>query len=204
MGALYRGGRFALLSGLLVLLLSGCYLPNKFMAELRISRAGAYALSYNGELIYGPLFRDAMTGKVSMAEAREKVPLYERDLKRDAAFKTVQPVGDTGVYRVSYERESVLDPSQLVSFVRRNAEIFSLRAVDDGRVILQGRTLSVAEANRMMALGLNVEGEFRVVTDARVLEHNAGEVRSYAGYLVYIWKIENALSPAPRLVLMRG
>ena len=49
-----------------------------------------------------------------------------------------------------------------------------------------------------------MRGEFRVVTDGVILDHNAGEVRPFGAYRIYIWRMENALSPAPRLVMQRA
>jgi len=48
-----------------------------------------------------------------------------------------------------------------------------------------------------------MEGEFRVTTDGKVIKHNATEVRPFGEYKVYIWKIENALSPSPFLAMLR-
>jgi hypothetical protein len=53
-------------------------------------------------------------------------------------------------------------------------------------------------------MGLALEGEFRLVTDAQVLSHNASKVTLFQGYPVYIWTIENAFSPAPHLVMQRS
>ena len=53
-------------------------------------------------------------------------------------------------------------------------------------------------------MGLSVEGEFRLVTNCQVLSHNAGKVTLYQGYPVYIWRIENAFSPPPHLVMQRS
>ena len=55
----------------------------------------------------------------------------------------------------------------------------------------------------MAEMGLNMEGEFRITTDANVVENNATEVRLFGVYKVYIWKIENPLSPMPHLVMLR-
>ena len=88
----------------------------------------------------------------------------------------------------------------LVTFVRRNNNILSLKS-EKGVMVARAATMSASDGQRLMALGLNMKGEFRVITDAEVLEHNANTVRPYAGYLVYIWQIENALAPPPRLVM---
>lgn len=214
MRAVARAGwRFAVVGAVLALL-SSCYLPNDFKAEIRITRYGDYAMTFMGDLVYGPLYEDISKNKLKPPEAEEKVATLLRDLRRDKAWdpttgKTTKPLfteiahKGKGVFRVRYEREGQLDSDALVTFVRRNNNILSLKS-EKGVIVVSANTLAAHDAQRIMALGLDMKGEFRVVTDAEVLDHNANTVRPYAGYLVYIWQIENALAPAPRLVMRQA
>ncbi|HXP97310.1 MAG TPA: hypothetical protein VN809_11395, partial [Telmatospirillum sp.] len=52
-------------------------------------------------------------------------------------------------------------------------------------------------------LGLDVQGEFRIVADGMVKEHNASSVKPFGRYLVYIWNIQNTFSPPPHFVMQR-
>lgn len=182
--------------------LVACYLPDQFVAEVRINRAGGYAFTYRGELTWMPLYRDVQTGKLTEEEAEAKAELYHRDLARDAAFKRIEHLGN-GRFAVEYERKGMLRPSQQVTFVRRNADIIAIKARDDGTVTIRANALSSTHAKRAMELGLNVRGKFHIVTDARVLKHNAQEVRGFRGYDVFVWEVENVMAPAPALVLLR-
>jgi len=183
--------------------LAACYLPDRFKSEVRLSPDGTYAISFYGDLIWAPLYRDIQKGKVPADQIAPKIAEIESDLKRDSAFKTVESAGD-GRFHVTYEREGRLQPTDLVTFVRRNAIILQLKATPDGKVHMDGSSIKPSDANEATMLGLAIQGEFRLITDAQVLSHNASRVTLYKGYPVYIWTIENAFSPAPHLVMQRS
>lgn len=211
MGGLVRAACLAALWGALLALLASCYLPTDFKAEIRVNRFGDYAMTYIGDLVYAPLYEDISRNRVTPAQIQEKVAVLLRDLGRDRSydpsgrqpprplFTEVQHMG-LGRFSVRYEREGQLDDKALVTFVRRNNNILSLHA-EDGVIVIRANALSATDSQRLMSLGLGMKGELRVVTDGEVLEHNATSVRPYAGYLVYIWTIDNALAPPPKLVM---
>jgi len=185
------------------LILAACYLPDNFKSEVRVGSTGDYSLSFYGDLIWAPLFRDIQRGNVPADEIPKKIEEIRKDLARDPAFKTVESLGQ-GRFHVTYQREGHLQPTDLVTFVRRNAIILQLHATPDGKVALDGATIKPTEANEAVAMGLALQGEFRLITDAQVLSHNASKVTLFQGYPVYIWTIENAFSPAPHLVMQRS
>jgi len=184
-------------------ILAACYLPDKFKSEVRVGSDGAYAISFYGDLIWAPLFRDIERGTVPADEIPKKIEEIRQDLARDSNFKSIESLGQ-GRFHVAYEREGKLQGTDLVTFVRRNAIILQLHATPDGKVALDGAAIKPSDANEATAMGLSLQGEFRLVTDAQVLSHNANKVTLYQGYPVYIWTIENAFSPAPHLVLQRS
>lgn len=211
MGERLRAVGLAGLVGVLLVLLSSCYLPTEFRSEIRINRYGDFALSYVGDLVYAPLYEQISQNRLSADEIAQKVDMLVRDLQRD---KTYDPSGTQpprplfsqidhkgmGRFAVRYQREGQLDADALVTFVRRNANILSLKS-QHGAIHIRANALSATDSQQVMSLGLQMRGELRVVTDGQVLEHNANSVRPHLGYLVYIWRIDNALAPAPRLVM---
>ena len=184
-------------------ILAACYLPDKFKAEVRVSDNGNYALSFYGDLIWAPLFRDIQRGNVPADKIPEKIEEIRKDLARDPSFKSIESLGQ-GRFHVAYERQGHLEPIDLVTFVRRNSIILQLKATADGKVQLDGAAIKPSDANEATAMGLSLQGEIRLVTDAQVLSHNASKVTLFEGYPVYIWTIENAFSPAPHLVMQRS
>jgi len=186
----------------LLTVLAACYLPNHFKSEVRLGRNGDYALSFYGEVTWAPLYREIVQNKLSPEEAKKKIADIQTDLARDSHFKSIESLGQ-GRFKVAYEREGHLGQNDMVTFVRRNAIILMLVSKPDGTIIITGNTLKPSDAQMATSAGIDIQGEFRVITDGLVKEHNASEIRPYNGYQVYIWTIENAFSPAPRFVMQR-
>lgn len=197
-----RGLVRALLALVAVATLASCYVPDKFRSELRISKYGDYALSYDGELIYAPILHDYANGKITPENEEERNNNIYKDLIRDIAFKSVERVGK-GRFKVRYERMGRLGETQLTAILRRDARLLALKGNEDGSIVIDANGVKPGDARRMAELGVGMEGEFRVTTDAAVIKHNASEVRPFGQYKVYIWKIENPLSPSPFLVMVR-
>lgn len=186
----------------LALTLSSCYVPDKFKSELRLSKYGDWALTYDGELIWAHILHDYADGKITPENEDARHENIYKDLIRDPAFVSVERSGK-GRFKVRYERVGRLGKSQLSAILRRDARMLGIKSNEDGSIFVTGNGVKSADAARMAELGIGMTGEFRVTTDARVLQHNATEVRSFGVYQVYIWKIENPLSPMPRLVALR-
>lgn len=186
----------------MLVLLAACYVPDNFKAEVRMGPTGDFALTFIGELTWAPLVRDIRDSKVKPEELPGRIAELEADMHRDPNFKTIDSLGN-GRFRVLYEREGHLAPSQLVTFVRRNEIILQIRATPDGLVTVSGTPLKPADAETLTDLGLKIQGEFHVTTDALVKEQNASTVQPYGRYTIYIWKIDSVFSTTPRLVMQR-
>jgi hypothetical protein len=184
-------------------LLAACYIPDNFKSEIRLGATGDYAVGFWGDLIWAPLFRDIQEKKISAADADRRVAEVEKDLKRDPNFQTVESLGK-GRFHVVYQRQGHLAATDMVTFVRRNAIIIQITAKQDGTVVVNGNTMKPTDAQEAASVGLNVQGEFRIIADGMVKEHNASEVRPFGRYLVYVWTIQNAFSPAPHFVMQRA
>ncbi|CAA7617489.1 conserved hypothetical protein [Candidatus Terasakiella magnetica] len=185
-----------------LLLLSSCYIPDKFKAELRLSRYGDYALTYKGDLLWAPILDDYRKGKVTPENEKEKIDNIRKDLIRDIAFRKLESKGK-GRFGVEYERAGRLDKVQLTALLRRDARLLAMRSMENGVIVIHANAMKPSDAQMMAEMGLNMEGEFRITTDGNVVENNATEVRQFGTSKVYVWKIENALSPMPHLVMLR-
>lgn len=186
----------------LTLGLSSCYIPDNFHGELRLSRFGDWAMSYEGDLIYAPILHDYAEGKITPENEDERNQNIYKDLVRDPAIKDLKRAGK-GRFHVKYERMGRLEKVQLSALIRRDARMLALKSAQDGTISIAGNGVKPGDAQRMTELGINMRGEFRITTDGNVLRHNATEVRPFGAYRVYIWKIENAFSPPPMLVMQR-
>ena len=193
-------GAFAAM--VLLTALAACYLPNHFKSEIRLGRNGDFALSFYGEVTWAPLYREIIQGKLKPEEAAAKIEDIRTDLARDKNFSKIESLGQ-GRFKVVYERQGHLGDNDMVTFERRNAIILMLVSKPDGTIKISGNTLKPSDAQMATNAGIDIQGEFRVVTDGLVKENNATRITSFNGYQVYIWTIENAFSPGPRLVMQR-
>jgi hypothetical protein len=182
--------------------LASCYIPDNFQGELRLSRYGDWALSYDGDLIYAPILHDYAEGKITAENEEERNQNIYKDLVRDTAIKDLKRSGK-GRFHVKYERMGRLAKVQLTALIRRDARLLALKSAEDGTITVAGNGVKPSDAQRMTELGITMKGEFRITTDANVTRHNASEVRPFGQYKVYIWKIENAFSPSPFLQMVR-
>ena len=185
-----------------LLLLSSCYIPDKFKSELRLSRYGDYSLSFKGDLMWAPILDDYRKGKVTPENEADKINNILKDLVRDIAVKKAVSKGK-GRFAVEYERTGRLGQVQLISLLRRDARLLSMRSSENNAIVIHGNSMKPSDAQILAEMGLNMEGEFRITTDANVVEHNATSVKPFGNARVYIWTIENALSAMPHLVMIR-
>lgn len=201
-GCRARGGgwlvRLAVVAG--CLLVASCWMPNQFLAEVRLARNGDYALIYDGVLIRIPLAQEIRSGSLSAAEIADKTRILERDLGRDSAFKEIRPRGDGG-FDVRYERLGHLGTRDVFAFVRRNEAIITIETFEDGRAVIRGRGLGATERAQLTEAGLTMQGRLRVVTDALPLRGNAQAVRrrGFQRFLVYDWTLSSVNDPVPYL-----
>jgi hypothetical protein len=203
--------RILVKSGLLVLLalyLTGCYLPIRFDAEIEIDRAGFYSMIFDGYVAHLPLYADIAAKKVDSLEERERAARLETDLTRDSAVKEFKYLKQ-GIFKVHWDKKGDLMRHRMVTFFRRNAAMLTLKYDKNKRLITltAGGVMSPEVRQRILDSGLNMNGEVRVITDARVERHNATSTRKMTdrpGKTMYIWRIESIVAKMPIMVIVPG
>jgi hypothetical protein len=207
--------RFAAAAGFLAVaaLLAACYLPVRFDAEIELDRSGFYSMIFDGYIVSVPLHQNLTEKKIGLAEEKKQVEVLTRDLKRDSAFSEVA-YHKQGIFKVHWTRKDDLLRVGMVTFFRRNEAIITLKYLKDnkylknrGVVVLAAGDMSSTVRQQIADAGLNMTGEVRLITDAKVLEHNASQVKDVAGKpgkKTYVWRIPDLNAPMPHLVLVPG
>jgi hypothetical protein len=205
MRAFYRS--LALMTVLLAL--TSCYVPDKFKAELRLSRYGDYVLSFEGDMLYVPLLHEYAQNNVPKSEDAARQENVRNDLIRDPAFTEVKGLGRAR-FHVKYlgpirhgKAGGRLGVNELVSIIRRDVHMLRIKSNPDNQVVILSDSIRPTDAQALQQQGLNVQGEFRLTTDGNIIKHNATEVRTMGPYKVYVWKIDNPLSPMPHAIMIR-
>ena len=184
----------------LVVTVGGCYVPVRYDAEIEISRTGFYRMIFDGYVARLPLYTALVKDELSPAEEREKVAQIQADLRRDSSVRQADYIRD-GLFKVNWDKAGDIFGARMVTFIRRNEAILTLKYVKDtGLVTMRGADVSRDNALRLIDAGLNITGELRVITDAKVVRHNAAEVRERDDQRqMYIWTQRSALDAAPEL-----
>ena len=182
-----------------VLVLSGCYLPDRFKLDMNIDKSGKYAFIYEGDLVAFNFLRKIGQGEVR-ADDKDEISVYEQDLKRDSGFEEVTYLGQAR-YRVKYKRQSNIVERGNFSFVRRNAPFMTIKRGEDGLVRIEGDKPNKQYRDELVAKGFDTRGVVRLWTNARVLDHNASQVIQ-GNPTQYVWDIQSIQQPTPKLTLV--
>ena len=193
---------------IVVTALSGCYLPVRFDAEIEIDRAAFYSMIFDGYVAHLPLYGDLAAKKIDSLEERERAARLKTDLTRDSAVKKFEYLKQ-GIFRVHWEKKGDLLRHRMVTFFRRNAAMLTLKYNKNKRLITlaAGGVMSPEVRQRILDGGLNMNGEVRVITDARVESHNATftrEMKDRPGKIMYVWRIESIVAKMPSMVIVPG
>jgi hypothetical protein len=181
--------------------LTTCWLPETFEAEIRFTSTGAFGITYIGTLTYAPLFGQMARDQISKEDADRQNRQFLAFLRQDKAFKEVNPLG-RGRFQVKFMKEGQFAGNmQSYNFVNRQGPIFRLKTFEDGRIGFYGSGQAKVYSKRFEEVGLKMEGLVRVVTDAEVLEHNATFIRAapVPGFTQYDWRIRSLRDDPPRL-----
>lgn len=197
-----RYTRAAAAVGAALALLASCYIPDRYEAEIRLTKDGGYGVTFIGQLTYAPLFGQIARGQIDAEKAEANDKMIQEQLKRDTAFKEVTPLGK-GRYQVRFDREGRFGGAmQMVNFATRNQAIFRIRTTEDGLIQVNGSGQGQLYADRFEEIGLRSQGLLRIVTDVEVLEHNATFVRASPtpGFTQYDWRIRSFRDPPPKFI----
>lgn len=185
---------------LAVLAVTGCYLPNEFTADLRITPDGNYNFTYDGQLTYLPLLEKLDKGQMTQEETTESVKAVAQDLARDKGFQQIT-YGGNATFVVRYKRIGNILAEKSFTFVRLNSRLLSIERARDGAAIdIFGDKPNTEDAKRIEATGIVMRGTLRIQTEAQVERQNATEVMQVTP-AVYVWKIDGVDKPSPRLVI---
>jgi hypothetical protein len=182
--------------------LSACYMPTRFDAEINITRTGYYDVIFDGYMASVELFRGLEEGEISKEEEEEKVEKIRADLARDPAaseFKYFKK----GHFKLHWAKSGDILRAKSVTFLRRNESFLSIQYNRrTGLITVLGANLSKTNAQKLNEMGLAMTGEIRVMTDAKVISSNATKEKKGKGRdKTFIWKINNIFAPMPKLVL---
>lgn len=180
--------------------LGGCYLPVRFDAEIEISRGGHFKAEFDGYMASIPLYNGLRSGKIPPEKEAGEVAKLKRDLVRDSSVTEFKYL-EKGFFKVNWKRTGDLFRLKMVTFLRRNERMVSIKYLKDRRqILIEGTIIATNKAQKLIKSGLNMQGQFRVLTDAEVTLHNATKV--YGGEVkTYVWNVTSLLDKPLRMII---
>jgi hypothetical protein len=179
--------------------LSSCYLPGSFDAEIELSRTGFYKMTFDGYIVDVSLYDDLRQGKLTQKQQEEKIANTITDFKRDGDTKEVSYYGQ-GAFKVVWQTSGDITRTKQVVFFRRNENMLSITYDEkDGTIDLAGKYIKKQDADRIIQMGLNIQGVLRVKTDAHVIAHNAQRVTKDGLTTIYGFQLNSVTDPSPRM-----
>ena len=197
--ALWRPLRSLALAVTAIVALSSCYLPGSFDAEIELSRTGLYKMTFDGYIVHVPLYDDLRQNKLTKEQQDEKIAIVINDFKRDGDTKEVSYFGQ-GAFKVVWQTSGDITRTKNVTFFRRNENMLSLLYDEkEGTIAIAGKYVKKQDAERILQMGLNVQGVLRVKTDARIIAHNAQRVTKDGLTTIYGFRLNSVTDPSPRM-----
>ena len=184
-------------------MLAGCYLPVRFDAEIEITRTGYYEIIFDGYVTEVTLFDALRRRSLSPGEEQTCADNVIQDFRRDSATQEARYV-KPGIFKVNWRKSGDLLRARMITFFRRNESMLIVKYVKDTRLItVQATPIGKKNARKLLDIGLGMQGQLRVKTDAKVVDHNAGRVVDTAArnQKMYVWDVVDIIAPAPKITI---
>lgn len=197
--------KFALLVSA-ILILSGCYLPASFDAEMELSRTGLYKMSFDGYIVDLNIYQSMRSKKLKVGspELKEKIQKVIDDFERDTSTKSVSYFKQ-GAFKVNWSKGGDIIKARQVMFFRRNENMLSITFdKKKATIMLKGKYIKSQDAARLEQLGLTVQGVIRIKTDAKVVTHNAQKIWNEGSVKFYGWRLNSIRDKPPLLIVSLG
>jgi len=183
------------LIGALVLLLSGCFWPEKFDATIDIDKDRRFTFVYDGILAFAPAVAESQKSGGLSRKDDQQIAQIEGELRKDSGFKSVIYVGD-GRFKVRYERQGIVD--RTVHIFGDSMRLVTLSPSGEG-VAIEGIRLSDRDRQQLQEIGMGFDGTLRVNSGLQVVQDNANSGPTM-GFGSHAWKLNWDTQEVPRLV----
>ena len=158
---------------------------------------------FDGYIADVPLFDGLRKREISAADETRKAQSIVTDLKRDRNTKEASYVRQ-GLFKINWQDQGDLTVAKMVTFLRRNENLLSIKYIQTtDQITVQAAQIPPSDIQKLGQIGLVMDGQLRVKTEARVVEHNATRVAESAlsREKTYIWEMKGVPTSSPKLVL---
>lgn len=185
---------------LLIALLSGCWIPEKFDAKVEVNKDGSYKFTYDGTLTFALALAAAQKGALSAQD--EAAFKKEGDkISHEPGFKKVEYLGK-GRYKVLVEK--IGKPGEPYFFMSKELKFFSILPQKDGVISIAAIHPDQKSIQELNSIGAKIDGTLTVTVanGAKVLKQNAqSEPSAFGLFGGYKWQIKSSDETPPLIVI---
>lgn len=175
---------------ILIVIVEGCWIPEKFTARIVVHEDGSYTYTYDGILTFALALAAAKEGKLTPKD-EAVLKKEEEAIRREPGFKKVSYSGN-GRYDVFVER--TCKAGEPTFFVSRETMIFSIVPKQDGTIEISSFKLTEKDLIQLRNIGATVNGYLKVSVDkgVEVVKHNVSSTPKFFGLFGdYEWHIKS-------------
>jgi len=179
-----------------LLMLSGCFVPEDYEANVKVNDDRSYIFTYDGNLIFLLALDKALEEGLDQEDEAELKEM-EEEFKQDPDVTKVEYIGNAR-YKVSVKK--VGQPGEQYEFL----EIFNIQTNNEGLLVISAHRPSEEDINELKDMGIKMNGTLTVSVPRgiEVVEHNAESEPKLFGLLgSYKWELDSIADANPYIVL---
>ncbi len=163
--------------------LTGCYIPEKFTAEVKFTEKGAYSVDFDGTVVNGMALLAKLDTKRPMTEAQ----IQQMEQGTWAPYKDVK-FTYKGDARSQIQTTIRREPGQAVDVLG----MLKITTDKNGVTTIRSPKVSAKDKQQLAELGVKINGSFTVELpkNAEVISHNADSTPKFFGMFgAYKWSV---------------
>ncbi len=166
--------------------LTGCFIPEKFTASVKMASDGGYSYQYRGLTAFVPALLEMQKSKSGLSSKQE----HDLQLQTEKLSKSpdVQKATYTGNGRYDFVIGGARKPGQSANVL----DAFHVFTDKEGLINITSVGLKPADKAELQKLGLQIDGKLEVTLpkNAEVVSSNATSTPTFFGLFgTYAWKI---------------
>ena len=170
-------------------LLSSCFIPDNYEAEVWVHQDGSYEFFYVGELDYAPAVEKATKGEFDDKDLDDMLKISD-DLSKTEGFMEAEYIKD-GRFLVDMIRS--MEAGEDYAFLSDDLAIFTFKHNEKGQLVIKGLDLENEDLSTLKSFNIDMNGTLTVIADkgVKVASNNASKkVKDKKKGTSYIWKLD--------------
>ena len=180
-------------------LLSSCWVPENFVANLVIDKSANYEFHYDGILAFAPAVGEIKQHGQLSEKGETEMKKAETYLRTQPGFSKANYIGG-GRYQIVYDEKGAVHDSQQMFL-----GLLTFHINQQSQIIIRGTDITDDGRRQLAVLGINFDGHLKVNTELPIIQHNATSTPILGGLIgSYEWHITPEQAETPYMVIDAG